>query len=272
MNIFKEMAHSIYDFEGYKGFLKNKKGKVFLFGLVLMLAYFLVTMVVPFARFQFTTGGFGTIIREYVPDFELKDGKMWVESSFEYDYAGTYVNINTEEGFYFDDADQVESLLKEYPQVILMDSERAIVKNNSRAETVYFSDLSGGTFNKENLLGYVPYTYMIIAGFGLVALLVMIGLFFFGVLFVALLGMIFTSGMRNKLTFGQLYKLGIYARTLPLLIKAVLKLVSIPIPFFWVINFGISVFYLYRVIGLMKKDQEQPPQDVVMNQFDDTFK
>ena len=57
MNIFKEMALSIYSYKTYKEFLKNKKSKVFLFGIVLMLIYFAVTMLIPFAGFHRLAAG-----------------------------------------------------------------------------------------------------------------------------------------------------------------------------------------------------------------------
>ena len=50
MNIFKEMGLAVYNFKSYKEFLNNRKSKVFLFGVVLMLLYFLLTMIVPFFR------------------------------------------------------------------------------------------------------------------------------------------------------------------------------------------------------------------------------
>lgn len=40
MNIFKEMVLSIYSYGSYKEFLKNRRSKVFGFGLMLVLLYF----------------------------------------------------------------------------------------------------------------------------------------------------------------------------------------------------------------------------------------
>ncbi|MCH5344337.1 MAG: DUF1189 family protein, partial [Acetatifactor sp.] len=80
-------------------------------------------------------------------------------------------------------------------------------------------------------------------------------LFFFGVLFVALMGMIVASCMNYKLTFGQLYLLGIYSRTLPLLIKALISFLPFHIPFFWVINFGLSLFIMIMAIKKMKEQE-----------------
>ena len=44
MNIFVELVHSVYDFKSYPGYLKNKGGKVFLYGLLLSTLFFLVSV------------------------------------------------------------------------------------------------------------------------------------------------------------------------------------------------------------------------------------
>ena len=68
MNIFKEMRLSIYSFKSYGEFLKNKKGKVFGFGVMLMVIYFLITMGVPVIRF-FGVETISYKIEKTVPDF-----------------------------------------------------------------------------------------------------------------------------------------------------------------------------------------------------------
>ncbi len=54
MNIFREMSLSVYSFKSYKEFLNNRKSKVFLFAIVVMLIYFVLTIIVPF--FQLGSG------------------------------------------------------------------------------------------------------------------------------------------------------------------------------------------------------------------------
>ena len=109
MNIFKEMLLSIYDFKSYGGFLRNRKGKVFCFGLLLMLLYFILTWILPFARFHSITGGFVRLVREYVPDFKLENGRLWLEESFEYDYMGTYIYIDTNEDYQLGEGEELMS-------------------------------------------------------------------------------------------------------------------------------------------------------------------
>lgn len=264
MNILKEMALSIYSYKTYKEFLKNKKSKVFLFGIVLMLIYFAVTMLIPFAGFQIRTGGIGSLLDENIPDFSLSDGELWVEDVIEYDAGGTYLCIDTDPEYVFYDADEMEDQLYRYTSVILMDSEKMIVKSGGEVQGIYFSDLDLEC-DKDDWMKWVPFINFMIVAFMILAYIWMCALFFFGVLFVALLGMIAASCMKYQMTFGQLYLLGIYSRTLPLIIKAAISFLPVNIPFFVFINYGISVFILVRVIQNLKEQQLSRPLEFTSN-------
>ncbi|WP_349948120.1 DUF1189 domain-containing protein [Lacrimispora sp. BS-2] len=265
MNVFKELILSVYDFKSYKEFLKNKRRKVFLAGIILTVLYFALTMIVPFIKFQVKTGGFVKIINDYIPDFELSDGEFWIENPIEYEADGTYININTDPDNIFYDADEIGEYLSDYYQVFLIDSEKVIVKNKGQIQGQYFSDLDI-EFSRDKLMEFVPQAYLIVAGIMVAAFIFMAAFFFFGVLIVALLGMIAASCMKYKLTFGQLYQMGVYARTLPLLLKAILSFLPFSIPMFGIINFGLSVLYIVLAIQKMKEFDLQQPIEVVSEQ------
>ena len=253
MNVFKEMALSIYSYESYGKFLKNRKGKVFGFGVLLMLIYFVITVLWPPLPYS----ALSQFFREAVPEFELKDGTLWVADELEIDQDDTYICIDTDPDFVFYDADDTEMIqsLRGYRTALLMDSEKIIMKSNGEIQGAYFSQLDL-EFDKEALMDFVPWMYVIYVVAMILAYIWMTGLFFFGVLFVALLGMIVASCMKKQLTFGQIYLMGVYSRTLPLIIKAVVSFLPFSIPFFWVINFGLSLFILAMA---MRKLEEQKP-------------
>ncbi len=256
MNIFKEMGLAVYSFKSYKEFLNNRKSKVFLFGVVLMLFYFLLTMVVPF--FQMNGLGLSSAIQEVVPDFELKDGVLWVDDVIELDDGDTCIWIDTNPDEVFYEVEDLASYYYSYSQVLLMDSEKMIVKSNGAMQQYYFDELDL-EYSKADLMALVPSIYVIIVIFMIIAYIFMTGLFFFGVLFVALIGMIVASCMKYQLTFGQLYLLGVYSRVLPLAIKAAVSFLPFNIPYFWVINFGLSIFILVRAIQHLKESMIQQP-------------
>lgn len=254
MNVFKEMALSIYSYGSYSEFLKNKKGKVFGFGMLLIFIYFLISWFIPSMMDIGTPSGLVQQAREVIPDFELKDGVLWVADVIEMEEGGTYIWIDTDPTSFFYGANEMAQYLRSYTDAILMDSEKIIVKNNGQVQELYFSDL-GIDFDKEDLLEYIPTLYAFIIIFHIFAYIWMAALFFFGVLFVALLTMIVNSAMHYKLTFGQLYLLGIYSRTLPLIIKALKSFLPFNIPMFWVINFGLSVLIIGMAIKNMKEQE-----------------
>lgn len=252
MNIFKEMGLSVYSYKSYVEFLKNKKGKVFGFGIMLMVIYFIITMCIPLIRF-FGRESISTKIEKTVPDFELSDGELWVEDVILYDYKGTYVEIDTDAGSVLRDADDMQDFLDDYVQVIMMDSEKIIVKNRGQVQQLYFSQLDF-EFTRKDLLLLVPYFYLFLVVFMAAAFLWMTAWFFVGVLFVTLISMIVASCMNMKIPFGKLYILAVYSRTLPLIIKAAVSILPFGIPFFYVINFGLSVL----IVGLaLQKIRQQ---------------
>lgn len=126
MNIFKEMGLAVYNFKSYKEFLNNRKSKVFLFGVVLMLLYFLLTMIVPF--FRMNGLGLSDAIQEVVPDFKLEDGVLWVDDVIEVDDGDTCVWIDTNPDEVFYDVDELAPYYYSYSQVILIDSEKLFLK------------------------------------------------------------------------------------------------------------------------------------------------
>lgn len=258
MNIFKEMALSIYSYKSYKRFLGNKSGKVFGFGLVLVLCYFFITMVIPLVGEVIKSGSIGKNLQEIMPDFELKDGVLWVDDVIEYDYGDQYIYIDTDPEYVFYNADEMQYYLYGYSEAILMDSEKMIIKTKGQVQELYFSDIAFQG-NKETLLKLVPFLYLFIIGIYIFLYVCMTALFFFGVLFVALMGMIVASCMQYRLTFGQLYLLGIYSRTLPLLIKAAVSFLPFNIPFFFIINFGLSLLIIGCAIQKMKEQELRQP-------------
>lgn len=230
-----------------------------------MVIYFSLTMIVPFIKFQFKTGGFVKIIEDYVPDFELSGGTLWVEKPIEYEKDGTYIYIDTAPDLSFYDVDEIREYISDYYQVVLMDSEKVIVKNKGEIMGKYFSEFDMD-FSRETLLQWVPNAYLVVTAFMVLAFIFMTALFFFGVLVVALIGMIAASCMKYRLTFGQLYQMGVYARTLPLLIKAIMSFLPFSIPMFGIINFGLSVLYIVLAIQKMKESDLQKPMEFVSEQ------
>lgn len=224
-----------------------------------MALYFVITLLIPsLVSILSPTGGIHRFV-ENIPDFELSDGVLWVEDVYEYDERDIYVLVDTDPDYVFYDFDEIEPYFRDYTSVILIDSEKIFVKSDGQVQGMYFSDL-GVNFklSKGNLRELAPWAYIFYVMFMIFSYIWMTALYFFGVLFVALMGIAAASIMKCRLSFGQLYVLGIYSRTLPLIIKAVLSLLPIHFPPYIVVNFTISVSIVIAVIRNINRQTQQP--------------
>ena len=209
-----------------------------------------------------STGGIVKIVDEVVPDFAIADGRLDVEEQFEFAEGDTYFFVDTK-----DEAMTEEMILenlRRYGTVLIADSENLIVKSNGQVQTLQIADLDIEITKSEIITMFRPFVNLAIGIILVIVFLFMQATFFFGVIFVALFGMIVASCMQTKLTFGELYKLGIYTRTTPLLIKALLSFLPFGLPFFWIISLGISLGYLAGAMRSMNT-QDLGGQPVVFH-------
>lgn len=243
MNVFKEMFASMFQPAAYPEFLKNKKGKIFGYGILLVTFYYLLASpLFSMLSFQFVDGGFGRIIQEELPDFELSSDGFWVEEAVYQAAGGTLLYLDTDEDWA---QSEVEEAIRKYDTVIFMDSQKLYIKSEGQTMHIFCYEMGNEVFDKESIMKFMPLMYLIMF---LILLIYYIGVaatFFFGVLIVSLIGMILASITGARLSFGQIYILALYGRTLPLLIKGILRLASVHIPMFWVLNFGATLLYMF---------------------------
>ena len=261
MNILKEMVCAIGRPSAYPQFLKNKGGKIFGYGMLLMLFYFLLSAVIPISILYAQTGGIVHIIRDEIPDFEVSRDGFWIEHPYFFENGSSCVRLDSNRIF---DEDEVYDLSRNYSTMVVIDAEKMILKNNGQIQTVYLYMLDYDAYiSKQSLLFIFPLIGIILFVFALLYFVWITALFFLGVLLVSLPGLIINAVLKTQLTFGQIFKLALYGRTFPLLIKGlVLRMFDmvffdVTIPFFWVLNFGVTLLYMFLAMKQIGEQREQ---------------
>lgn len=264
VNIFAELVHSVYDFKSYPGYRKNKGGKVFLYGLLLSTLFFLISVLLPVITTIVGFGGFVNMVREAIPNFELEDGRLWVEEPVEiqqYDsyQGGICFRVDTENPI-TEEITDVDLLA--FDQVLVLDAEHGIVKAEG-GSVIRFSyrDFDIGNWDRESFLKEMVPVIPIILWVGLI-IIVCSGFFgfFAGAFVTAVIGSIQSAVMGCRLKFGDLYKLAIYARTPAMVVKTVYSWIPLVIPYFYIINFGISAFYMWKALQHIREENQNPMQ------------
>lgn len=260
MNIFAELIHSVRDFKSYAIFVKERALKVFLYGMMVSLIYILLAEVVPMAVLLAPTGGIDHLIQESMPEFTLEDDTLWVAEPVEYKQydnlqGGVYVKIDTES----DITEQMSDVdLLPYENAIVLDAHNIMVKSGGEVLRGTYAELDLGDWDKESVVReIVPLISMFVWFVVILAILLIPAGFFLGALFTTFLGLIVNSILKYHLSFRELFKMSVHARTASMLLKIILAWAPVTIPYFFVINFGLSVFYIWKGIQYMKWEEEE---------------
>jgi hypothetical protein len=259
VNFFYQVKESVIDFKFYKQIKDNRFAKSFLYLLMLLLIvytmltvrnYFLVKSVMERAAFE---------LSESIPDFELKDGKFSFEGEMPF-----YIGSSTNELFVIDTTGTVdENDLQDATNGMLI-TEDAIffIKNNVQQQTLKFSDMKEAEFNKADLIELLPkLSWLVLVGMLIWFVFVVAGHLLFAV-FLALIGLAFSSSLNTDLKYKHVLNFSIYALTLPMLLDLAVDIAGLPIPkvIFFLIYATIAGIYLLYAIKAYKENQVQPEE------------
>lgn len=255
-NVFQELARSVWDFKSYGQFVSNTGGKVFGFSALLLAVYLLVTSIT--SAFSML-GGVPDIWNEMlseVPDFVLEDGELTVDGVYELDTGNSYVYVNTDEVV---SDEEIKELFRRKKAVIVLDAERvAVQSSDGERQIVYYDELcqmlGGGRYTKDSLQQFLPYLRSIMAILFLFLFIGRIAAFYLRIVVVSLPVIVIAYLMKMNYAYGSVFKLSVYTRTVPVLLRMLLVVTGLSIPFFWLIDILISAFYAYMALDAIKRE------------------
>lgn len=262
MNVFSEIFYSIAGVKRYPEFLKNKKGKVVLYVTLVVLIYFAISNI----RTIPDTMDVVSEVREAVikfPDFTLKSGKLEMEEPFYYEADGMVFDVDSDYTYEHSISEWYE-MLYNYDVALIMDKTSMVIKSNGKIDMYDYDDF-GSNFQISRAWVYdkIDYIYPCVIIFLIFYYLFSLAGYFLTALLVALVGMVMCSFMKQKLTFGQLYLLSLYAKTLPLFIKGLLNLINYSIPGFFILSFATACLYLgFAIHNMDMQDEEKKRAEV----------
>lgn len=255
MNLISQFVNSLGKFQAYKYFVKQSLGKAFLY---LFLVSILLGGIGGIKFLSDFNSGINEVVQDFqsgVPDFQLKNGELEVNADMPYmieDDQNGVVIIDTT-------GTNDETILNDYENGIFISKHGVVNKENMFKTTKFdFSSLQGITITKEKVVNWLPYLKW------LSVLIIVFGFIFYfigkliSVLIVSVCGIAIQSILKHKIGFKNLYKLAIYAMTLPILVNTIIDLTGLSIPYFTLIYYGIALLYLWMAIKALKTDFTVP--------------
>lgn len=250
MNIFKKMYYACLKPKSYKELIKSSTPKTFLYGLFIFFMTFIIIAFYNVLVIRSNYGSLSEIIKKNVPEFTLENGKLSVEKEILYNNNGIYVNIDTsKEGAFAElNDDKIKRMVADYSSVMIIDSSRAVLANQLQYNEIDFSKLSG-SFNKAKLLEVVPeIRNLIILTLALTFVFLLI-MYYVVLFFFAFISSLYAFFSKKIIRFNDLYKMAIYASTLPCIILIVNDILPFRIMFLPYILIYIILFLMQRAIS-----------------------
>ncbi|HCT92264.1 MAG TPA: hypothetical protein DF613_12940 [Lachnospiraceae bacterium] len=269
-NVFQELALSVWDFKSYGTFIRNRGVKVFGFSALLIGIYLLISTVFMTMQVAEMVTVFRDEVLAEMPEFVLEDGILTMDETFEVEEQDIFVHINTEE--YWSN-EEIEDIFSNYSSVIILDKAGVILQSDGEQQVIDYADLQealgGERYTQDDLAAlvqeFLPYLYIVI---GIVFLFMGLGsiiTFSLRILVVSLIVLILVNIMKMRLSYGEIFKLSVYTRTIPVLIRLVLRIANISFPFFWIVDLAVSGVYGYLALRAIQ-GQIQPPYHDSWNQ------
>lgn len=258
-NVFQELGLSVWNFKSYGQFVNNTGGKVFGFSALLLAVYLLVTSV---ASAFSMLGGVSEIwdgLTDEMPDFVLENGELAVDGVYELEGATSYFYVNTDTVI---SGEEAEEAFSEYQSVILIDAEKVAVQSSDGERQVISHGelqqmLGGGRYTKADLQRLLPYLNGIMAFLFIFLIVGRIASFYLRIVVVSLPVIVIAYLMKMDYSYGKVFKLSVYTRTVPVLLRMLLVVTGLPVPFFWLIDLAISALYAYLALDAIKRETTQ---------------
>ena len=255
----QDYLNSLWNYRAYPEFLRRTKKQIALFAAFIILLFWALTTVIPMVNLKLQIGSAAAFLEKNVPEFSLSGGKLSVQEAYHYADGRVYLDLNTSPDHVLDPDDQnFRTILGLNDVVAAADSEKVIFKADTQpglagggARMVRFSDLPDVSFTKADLVDMGPVFEQWLLIFTIFSYFFHLILFFIGVLSIAFIGQLFARLSRLDMRVGEVYKLAVYTRSLPLLLKSVFFLLGYQFAEFPALSVLYSVFVLTRVYRIM---------------------
>lgn len=250
MGFFRSVVSSITNFPAYGGFARESTGRA--------LKYFFLIFTLVFIGYAIkltpVITGFvdklGQEVESNVPDFRIINGELEFKEKMPFIIKGdnNFILIIDTTG------ELNPAALDKYNNGVFVEKTKAVIKDEQQGtNTINFTAFKGMEISRDALLKILPLMKKFIP-------IIIVGLYIFGLLskmitllVLAVIGLAMRSGA--DIRFGHTWNIACHALTLPLLLDLV-KSVAVPmLPGFFLVYFGIAIFYMYKGVQAAKENR-----------------
>jgi hypothetical protein len=258
MSIIEQFTNSLWNFGSYRTLSRLRSSKSFLYIFLLFTLIYIVFSLNVSSQFSSTIGIVKVAMEDNIPNFSLSGGRFYFDGPQPYRIE--------EQGFAFiidtTGATMPQDLYETGNGILITATEMAVLSAGS-LEITPFSNIPF-EITKDQVMDFLPNLMVFVYIFLIVWYFVSFAGKLIGILVLTLITMIANSIFNQRLTFGNLWNIAIYASTLPMLLKMLHSLLNSPLTgLFFFIYWGVAITYSFLGVYYHSKDEEFPEQYVV---------
>lgn len=231
----------------YKSLFDQSMGKHICYFLILMVLTTVIRSVIPAAAYLQSVGGLKNLLIEGIPTFSLADGELTVDEVVDIERNGARILIDTSrEEYTIEDAEAAAAEMEDSFALVYLVSRTNMVCNQV-SMPFSFQDFGGLTLNNQIIYQMAP-AYLIISA--VFAFLYNVAAYLFSALFFAFFGYLISRVLNLNLRFGQIYLIAMYAKSVEILLEAVLEVIGFSMLYYIGSIAGIFITCNYMTRGM----------------------
>lgn len=269
IGFFRRIKKAIFNFEDYSKFANENMGKAFgYFFKLTVLITIVVSVCITYQTYKITENAIN-IFKSKVPNFSIKEGVLETENNekFEYvdedNYLGIIIDANEE---------NIENI--KYENTIAFLKNKIYISTiNNQANVVSYSEVISENFGKNDIEKFITQenltkAYALIGITVFIAnLIVYILVFLIEILILSVIGHLIKIIAKVELKYSQVFKIAIYAKTLPFILltiySSVVAITNFTIKYFDLAYDAIAYIYIITSILMMKSDVLKNKQEII---------
>lgn len=252
MGFFKSIAASLTEPNNYPELIKKTTGKSIAYLVLLVLLFGTPVMINISWSYNQEIDSILAAAQTDLPDFSFTRGELEVYADMPLIIPGEDQQI-----IIIDTTGKTKaSVLDKYQSGILISRYQLINKESAlKTETLNFSEIKQLTFDKADVLKWIPllkvfWVFLLLGG-----LVMMILGKLLAVVILSLLGLLLSKMQKHNLTYDQSLRLSAHALTAPIIFQACKDIVYPQLPLNGLIYYTIFIIYMWLAIKALK-DQE----------------
>lgn len=231
----------------YKSLFNQSLKKHVCYFLILIVLTTVIRSVIPTAAYIQSVGGLQRLLLEGIPGFSFENGKLTVDEVVDLEQNGTRLYIDTsKEEYTSEDAQAAAAEMDDSFALVYLVSQTNIVCNQV-ALPFSFQEFNGLTLNNQVIYQLAP-TYLIFSA--LFAFFYNMAAYLFSALFFAVFGYLMNRVLNLNLRFGQIYLIAMYAKSVQILLEAVLEVAGFSLLYYIGSIVGIFITCNYMTRGM----------------------